>query len=475
MDLKFRRGEFKMNTSIKTRSPNHSAISSWSGYNYQGKIALYCVFDIINLSIRSDLSRYALELEWYEDFAIKDGNGVYLSIHQVKSYKDKSPSRYRDAIWNLLGKVIDKGIPNGYLHTSEEIMSTNKLYKYLIDYPPSGDSEVDYTPSYYYHQVVKSNNYERAFQCFSKYNYKDGKYYCTLDEIDQLLKDQIQYYYSLQGMKVTDSQIQGVFLNLLECLNEHITSRHVYEQKNKLTEPIVVFFSDLYGILKTNWEESSEEYLVKQLKHAFYNYSESFLYDLYKQDTMDPEDLKRVNNFVATTNLLQSQRFLRFCKHITPNVSVSKLNLQKFHELVPKEGLKEALLAILMEVKQQLSSSSYLLVRKGNVSDEFYLPTTISSNPISNYLGEECSVGNVAIDILNNEEIDEFLFEVDAIITRFISTNSLEESASKVNDVPSVDPLYDNDRHERITKIKNVKMVDLIQAKEDLNNERNTK
>src|SRR5690625_2524176 len=98
-----------MNTSAIETTPNYSAIPSWSGYNYQGKVAIYCALDFINKNNRENYTPYTLELEWYEDFAIKK-NDTYISIHQVKSYKKKTMSEYKDAIWNLLGKSIDKNI-----------------------------------------------------------------------------------------------------------------------------------------------------------------------------------------------------------------------------------------------------------------------------------------------------------------------------------------------------------------------------
>lgn len=67
-------------------TPYHSAIPSWSGFQYQGKVALNVVLDYILKIEPSEHENYRLELEWYEDFSIIK-NDEYVSIHQVKSYK----------------------------------------------------------------------------------------------------------------------------------------------------------------------------------------------------------------------------------------------------------------------------------------------------------------------------------------------------------------------------------------------------
>jgi len=68
----------------------YDATPSWSGYNYQGKVALYVVLDKIcelySTGNTADISNFYLELEWLEDFSVKQiitGASVYKSIHQV--------------------------------------------------------------------------------------------------------------------------------------------------------------------------------------------------------------------------------------------------------------------------------------------------------------------------------------------------------------------------------------------------------
>ncbi len=100
------------------------ATPSWSGYIYQGKIAIFHALTIINKELKEnrdfDFDQYKLEIEWMEDFAILNGGG-YESIHQVKAYKDSTPGAYKDAIEDLFKKLNDKPNLKGYLHVWNEI------------------------------------------------------------------------------------------------------------------------------------------------------------------------------------------------------------------------------------------------------------------------------------------------------------------------------------------------------------------
>lgn len=105
------------------------ATPSWSGYNYQGKVALYVVLDKIcklyEDGRRAEISDFSLELEWIEDFSVihKCGDeNVYKSIHQVKALDKTEIKDYGEAIFGLAAKVIEYNtIDEAYLHTWKPI------------------------------------------------------------------------------------------------------------------------------------------------------------------------------------------------------------------------------------------------------------------------------------------------------------------------------------------------------------------
>jgi len=108
---------------------NWDATNSWSGYNYQGKVALFMTIkkinQLISVGTESEIDKYSLELEWVEDFSIvKEENQkrVYESIHQVKAKANKRVWDYEDAIIKLFQKVKENdSIGKAYLHVIREL------------------------------------------------------------------------------------------------------------------------------------------------------------------------------------------------------------------------------------------------------------------------------------------------------------------------------------------------------------------
>lgn len=81
------------------------ASPSWNGFDYQSKIALVVVLEKILTNLDGDWSKYSLEFEWVEDFAIKcEGN--YETIHQVKALDSTSIGPYRQPTAQLISKLI---------------------------------------------------------------------------------------------------------------------------------------------------------------------------------------------------------------------------------------------------------------------------------------------------------------------------------------------------------------------------------
>ena len=81
----------------------NDAIPTWSGFNYQGKMMLLYVLELINQIAKDknkDIGTYSVELEKTEDFCIIC-NSEYRSFHQVNEKKTKN-------IWISYSEVMDK-------------------------------------------------------------------------------------------------------------------------------------------------------------------------------------------------------------------------------------------------------------------------------------------------------------------------------------------------------------------------------
>lgn len=113
----------------KLEKENWDATNSWSGYNYQGKIALFVVLkkinELISIGKMEEIEKYSIELEWLEDFSIlyKDEDSVrYKTIHQVKAKDKHNITDYEDALVKLYYKIVNyKTIEYAYLHVCKSI------------------------------------------------------------------------------------------------------------------------------------------------------------------------------------------------------------------------------------------------------------------------------------------------------------------------------------------------------------------
>lgn len=118
----------------------HDAVPTWSGFIYQGEIAIYLAAKKIcdlrdkeNLKEEEIGSNYSVEVENCEDISLvhtKKGRKEYLSIHQVKNQKDKNIGAYRSPLVQLMlekafYKMRGLGDPEAYLHTSNNINEKN--------------------------------------------------------------------------------------------------------------------------------------------------------------------------------------------------------------------------------------------------------------------------------------------------------------------------------------------------------------
>lgn len=111
----------------------HDAVPTWSGFLYQGRIAVYLAVRKINelreAGNESEIKKYALQMEKCEDIAVvyMDGNNKkYHSIHQVKNEKGCKLASYKDPLIQLMlekgfCRKNNYGTPAAYLHISKEI------------------------------------------------------------------------------------------------------------------------------------------------------------------------------------------------------------------------------------------------------------------------------------------------------------------------------------------------------------------
>lgn len=122
----------------------HDAVPTWSGFLYQGRIAVYLAIRKIN-ELRAngeepEIEKYELEMEKCEDIALVyiDGKGRgYHSIHQVKNVTGTAIDIYKNPLIQLMlekgfCKKNNYGMPAAYLHISHDVDKCGKNINELV-------------------------------------------------------------------------------------------------------------------------------------------------------------------------------------------------------------------------------------------------------------------------------------------------------------------------------------------------------
>ena len=126
---------FIKNGVIMSDTKPNTAITTWSGFIYQGKVAIYHTLKILLGNLYSDND---LQLDAFEDFAILN-NKKTISMHQVKAKKSTYYSAYKDAFIKLNDKSIDcidlnfhiaKNIHDKTVEEIEKLHPKIKIYRY---------------------------------------------------------------------------------------------------------------------------------------------------------------------------------------------------------------------------------------------------------------------------------------------------------------------------------------------------------
>lgn len=177
-----------------------SAVSSWSGFVYQGKIALYHSLKIIH---DGDLD-FELQLDSSDDFAIYK-NGKLHTAHQVKAKIGKYRNGYT------------KALEQSTLIEHDKIKGTTR----------------------YFHVSVPLNNTDdhrgASGEIVKFYRYGDN-YYCGLGEIEGLTKELIKEICKKQHIIVSDNLINFNYCLLSEKISTKAIHNHKLNQVDGISE-----------------------------------------------------------------------------------------------------------------------------------------------------------------------------------------------------------------------------------------------
>lgn len=414
----------------------HTAITSWSGFVYQGKVAIYHVLNLLNQSDR--YADHLLRLEYFDDFEILDSAEKAISIHQVKAWKIQGYGSYQGAFKKLKTKNVHNN-PKRYFHvareitgkTKEEIESENepvKIYMYGVNsYCPVGiDNGID-------RKIEDLLN-----QWFRKY--------CPADNHKHSPS------YSERARDYLDQIVLKKVLNIHHKIHDNESHQDVVVSKEKIKfSQFLEILQD--GDLMQRDLNDNEDYWFYILIGDLHRYCQNFCYE--KEDELTTEERVKLSWCMNKIGKLAENKseMKSFLSSIQPQKKFSCTSLREFKEDTPdSEEIEETFMDILKELKQPEFVSSKFF--HWYLNEESFAPTTISQGPRK--------VGSICEKILKNSSNVSLLFDYDRLITSDIDTNaSIFEEARTV--------VRDNLDSTNILKWKKVSLISLDNAKGIIN------
>ncbi|MDD3466197.1 MAG: hypothetical protein PHE67_03530 [Campylobacterales bacterium] len=400
----------------------HTAITSWSGFIYQGKVAIYHALTLL------DHSDYVLQLDSLEDFAILDAAGNAVCMHQVKALKSQFFGTYSSEFSRLKSKAENEGCQNAFFHLAKTI--TNKTILEI---------ESEYSP-------VKVYQY-------------GSNYYCAVDEIDRKIEEKLvelmPIYHCGDTSKNSIEYAHKVRIYLDQIVTKKVLAIHELIHNNTTSEAEAAYretirLQEFITLLQEDLNQRVEdEYYFYLLLGDFRRYYLEFCNE--NEDELENSDLFRLGLIMTQIDQFDKAQMIRFIKNIMPHRLFKFENISDYkdHTLQSSE-IKDGFFRILFEIKNAPSCRDTTLLR--------WLSSDKSFSPSSINLGQFHSK-KICNDIIKNaldNDLD-LMFEGSHIITTDIDVDSIS--------LPEVLAKFDSNQRQHIMGWKKVTLMSLANAK----------
>lgn len=336
-------------------SDTHSAVPTWSGFDYQGQVSIYWAMKKINQMDLSgnELHDYELQIESLEDFSI-NLKSYPLTIHQVKAYQGKATfGKYKRAIFDMLGKCAKyPKITTCFLHTCQQIEVPEKdSLKTQLEEIKSEKNKRQLEE--FNDLLFKKGKYDDTIKKLVLNRVEDDEFKCVIDrlEIECEIKKQIKTF--LEKNKElckyefveSDENIDFIYFNFIHEINRLVASGHVNKEKTN-----TIPFSKFVEILTNEYvfaftEKTAASMLKNVLSTYFIEYCDKI--DLEYEDS---EVWQGKWEWICRLN---DHDFLLLCKKLTPtvNVNTKKIEAIILRELVVKAGAHKTLFPLVMKAE----------------------------------------------------------------------------------------------------------------------------
>ena len=411
----------------------HSAVDTWSGFIYQGKVSLYHVLYLLNNV--PDSHGYSLQLDSLEDFAVLDNNDDLISLHQVKAVNNTTYNRYSEDFQKLEQRRETHPCSGAFFHVAKENERDNDALQ--VNHPT-----------------------------IEFYEYSNGNLYCELNEIETLLDDLIsnflntnnlQQWNNSANVEIVRTKLEGIIFTQvvnIHAINHQQNGLRISEAAFYCTIP----FQSFIDVLTNNPANTlNDDYYLETAKIMINDWFMEFGDELQEQGLVVSEsDKLKMQKYLVEINALSTNELLKLLKNITPQRNVEFNNLIQFNESLQKSDFQWSFIQGLFD-----------LILCENV---MYKPVWQCDNGKNNALtginDPSSQIRRIARsikkNILNNDI--ELPYEIDRLITSELEVGSLKDVWNNQNDSPE-DP---NGGKNNVTKWGDIELVRLRNIKNNI-------
>jgi hypothetical protein len=472
------------------------ASPSWSGFNYQGKVALYYALTLINAEpVGTDFSNRSLMLEDTEDFEILcDRNSI--SIHQVKAYNTSVYSKYSDALLEITLELFKQPTVIGKIHSWKEINSKPNspdlgasikddlsviLDQYRNSNPKDGSTIIEKAVSEDQNKPKKAAILKAAFpvltdvqlfdvlsliytgQCnaidrLDSYLYEDNNRFCNLDTINEKIETEISTALSARNITNTPEQQKQTFFFFLGMMDKYIIQRHKDKQEE---QKISIAFDEIIEALEADHEDIGKEYLANEFKDQFAQLIDEYISD--PEDYSEPEgnalcNLKEASKFLLG---LSPQELWAYYRSFSPHIYLEQENNTVNALASDPNGIRYVLITILHTINFDRASHNPLKYkfsyRTATLPPRNYIPTTITN------VARATQIEN---KIMSNPSMSEILFEVENLIYNGLEAHTFSPDSITHTAAPRAED--EDPRTKREDILSHITLVPISTAKDAL-------
>lgn len=384
-----------------------NAVSSWSGYNHQGKVGIFLAIQKLKelTKLKKDYSKYKLifEKNGGEDIDICHSTTV-ISRHQVKARKNaKYPSDYAN-----VRTVNSEKCPSGY-----QIFGTTNQDRFLHVICEVNGWDLDETT---FKQSYSHANYVANKSKVQLYIYPNKKSYCELDNstttpIDDFCKNEIQEILidTDNSLKDDKEHIEETLFEIKDLVSRRISKAH---RAGSGVYP-VIYFKELFKIISSN--NRRQRQLIRRAKNLFVLY--------WNENSDNNVDEKIINEILN----LADNDFKQLLMDLHPDSKISQLqDSNNLDNLIDRDSIKYILYNFFRWYKKEKFKLNNL-----------HYDTAQESFRLSMIHQPKAAAGEVKNDIMKNMGLIRAIFDTDYLINmniygrKFFEENPIHEEGKK--------------------------------------------